>query len=76
MNVKCTIFANPTDCVKSSNCGWCGSEGSCISGNNVGPLEPCVKGTYIFSGPVPNWNPQAKVVNENVGGVQMTVISK
>lgn len=58
------------------NIGWCGSNGSCISGNNVGPFESCVKGSFIFSPPQPNWNPQARVVSENVGGVKLTVISK
>ena len=56
--------------------GWCGSTNSCITGNNVGPFEPCVKGQFIFAQPEPNFNPQARIVNDNVGGVQMTVISK
>jgi len=47
-----------------------------MSGNNIGPFEPCVKGSYIFAAPQPNWNPQARIVNENVGGVKLTVVSK
>jgi hypothetical protein len=76
IEVKCKIYANPTDCIHQSNCGWCGSSNSCITGSNVGPMEPCVKGSYIFTPPMPNWQPQTKVVNENVGGVKLTVISK
>jgi len=56
--------------------GWCGSNGSCLAGNNIGPFEPCVKGSYIFAPPNPNWNPQARVVNENVGGIKLTVVAK
>lgn len=76
VDVKCKLYANPTDCVHQSSCGWCGSTNSCIFGNNAGPLEPCVKGGYIFSPPMPNWQPQTNVINENVGGVKLTVISK
>lgn len=42
----------------------------------MGPLEPCVKSSFIFSAPYPNFNPQTKKVNENVGGLSMTVITK
>lgn len=56
--------------------GWCGSNGTCVAGNGVGPFEPCVKGAYIFAKPHANFNPIARVVNENVGGVKLTVISK
>ena len=36
----------------------------------------CFKGAFIFSKPKPNFQPQARIVNENVGGVKLTVISK
>jgi hypothetical protein len=75
IDIKCKVYTNPTDCVRQSSCGWCGSTG-CISGNNVGPMEPCVKGQYIYSQPQPNWMPQTKIVNENIGGVQLTIIDK
>ncbi len=59
------------------NIGWCGSTNSCITGNNAGPLEPCVKGQYIYSQPQPNFDPRTKIINDQlVGGVQMTVVSK
>jgi len=74
--INCHIYANPTDCIHNSHCGWCGASSSCIVGNNIGPLESCVKSSFIFAAPSPNWNPQTRVINENVGGVTLTVISK
>jgi len=56
--------------------GWCGSNGTCVAGSGAGPFEPCVKGAYIFAKPKPNFNPSARIVNENVGGVKLTVVSK
>ena len=76
VKVQCIVYANATDCLKQSSCGWCGSTKSCILGNNLGPLQSCVKSSYIFSAPYPNWNPQTRVVNDQVGGVGLTVVSK
>jgi len=60
------------------SCGWCGSSGSCIPGNNLGPLAPCLRGTYVFSSPDANWNPlqtnNVQVRRDNVGGAQLTTI--
>jgi hypothetical protein len=56
--------------------GWCGSNGSCVAGSGAGPFEPCVKGAYIFAKPKPNFQPNARIVNENVGGVKLTVVTK
>ena len=49
VTVKCTVYVDPNECFKQSSCGWCGSTKSCILGNNVGPLQACVKSSYIFS---------------------------
>jgi hypothetical protein len=76
VTIQCRIYANPTDCLHKSSCGWCGSSNSCISGNNLGPLQPCVKSSYIFSAPYPNWNPQTRVITEKLGGVSLTVVNK
>lgn len=76
VKIQCRIYANPTDCLHQSSCGWCGSANNCILGNNLGPLQPCLKSSYIFTAPFPNWNPQTKVVNEQIGGVGLTVVSK
>ena len=69
-------MANETDCLHQSSCGWCGSNGTCVAGSGAGPFEPCVKGAYIFAKPKPNFQPNARIVNENVGGVKLTVITK
>lgn len=76
VKIQCKIHSNPTSCLHQSSCGWCGSTNSCVLGNNLGPLQPCTKSSYIFSAPYPNWNPQTRVVNEQVGGVSLTVVSK
>ena len=76
VKVQCKIYANSAECLKQSACGWCGSSSSCILGNNLGPLSSCVKSSFIFSAPYPNWNPQTRVVNDSVGGVGLTVVSK
>jgi hypothetical protein len=35
-----------------------------------------VKSSYIFAAPYPNWTPETRFINENVGAVSLTVISK
>ncbi len=75
IKVQCKIYASVADCLHQSSCGWCGSDNSCILGNNLGPLQYC-KSSYIFSAPYPNWNPQTRVVNDEIGGVSLTVVSK
>lgn len=44
------------DCVKSSGCGWCGQNNSCIPGTASGPMAACLK-NYYFKGAVPLFNP-------------------
>lgn len=75
MKINCTIHTIQSDCVQTSGCGWCGSTRSCILGNMSGPLQPCVKSSYIFSNPMPNWNPQVKTINEKMGGVSLHVVT-
>jgi hypothetical protein len=76
ITINCRIYASPTDCIHSNTCGWCGASNSCIVGNTMGPLENCIKSSYIFAVPQPNWNPQTRIINENVGGLSLTVVSK
>lgn len=76
VKLQCRIYANPTDCLHQSQCGWCGSSTGCILGNNLGPLQPCAKSSYMFTAPIPNWSAQTKVVSEQLGGVSLTVVSK
>jgi len=78
IKINCIIYTEPNDCTKQSSCGWCGSSKKCILGNNIGPLQACVKSSYIFSATIPNFhnsrkqettavgdNMKVKVVNEN-----------
>lgn len=77
IKVDCSINTNsPIACLQQPVCGWCGSTSSCIRGNNLGPLVGCQRSTYVFTAPYPNWNPNAKVVNEQLNGVSLTLVNK
>jgi hypothetical protein len=76
IKIQCKIYANAADCLRQSSCGWCGSSNSCILGNNLGPMEKCSRSSFLFSAPYPNWNPQTRVVNDQAGGVSLTVVSQ
>ena len=75
VKIDCKIYTSKQDCVNTSFCGWCGSNGGCVLGNSAGPTQPCVKSSYIYAAPVPNFQPMVRKINENVGGVTQTVIS-
>lgn len=47
--VGCTVYAFKKDCLHNSKCGWCGQFNKCVTGNNLGPLEPCDLTTYSFT---------------------------
>lgn len=76
IKLNCRVNSGTADCLKQSSCGWCGSSNSCIQGNNLGPLQPCLKSSYMFTAPYPSWNPQTRVVNDSVGGIALTVVSR
>ena len=67
----------PQVCVAQGNCGWCSSSNTCIEGNQVGPLSPCIRGSYVFSAPTTDWNPfpnATKVVQQDFYGTTLTKI--
>jgi hypothetical protein len=77
--MECTQYTTqPEICLHQGSCGWCGSTNSCIPGNNLGPLAPCLRGTYKFTAPSANWNPldtnNVKVNRANIAGAQLTTI--
>merc|ERR1712032_809139 len=75
IRIQCKVYANAAECLKQSSCGWCGSSNTCILGNNLGPLSPCVKSTFAFGSPA--FNPTTRVVNDmETGGVQLTASTK
>jgi len=41
----------------AQGCGWCASSNSCIAGNSLGPLVPCLRSSYVFTSPTQDWNP-------------------
>ena len=65
-------------CMKSGSCGWCASTNSCIPGNNLGPLAPCLRGSFKFTAPNADWNPLAtnnvNISRANVMGAQLTTV--
>ena len=69
------MYASLNDCTHHASCGWCGATSSCISGNLLGPLENCPVSTYTFTSP--NYNDgQNRIINENIGGLSMNIITK
>jgi hypothetical protein len=75
IKVQCRIYTTANDCVHQSGCGWCGATSSCITGNQMGPTEPCAKSTYVFTS-AGIYSPQERVIKENVGGLAVTITSK
>lgn len=76
VQVKCRIFTTALDCLRQSSCGWCGSSNTCVLGNNMGPLQACMRSSYIFSPPIPNWNRMTTTNEANVAGIKLSVINK
>lgn len=76
LNLCDTYTTQPKLCVGQGSCGWCGSTNTCINGNNLGPLSPCIRGTYIFTPPNDDWNPfpGATVTQVNINGARFTKI--
>ena len=74
--VECSINNSVSNCINISSCGWCKSNRTCIRGNNLGPLQPCKPEDFVFSAPYPNWNPQTKIANSSIGGIDLTVVNK
>jgi hypothetical protein len=62
--------------MKAGGCGWCASSSQCIPGNNLGPLAPCLRGSFKFTAPNGIWNPlghnNVQVNRNNVSGAQLT----
>lgn len=79
LNVKklsCKIFGNADECLHQSSCGWCGSNNACILGNNLGPLESCLRSSYIFTLPPSdpkNTVTQTKIVNAGGNGITFAI---
>ena len=49
ITINCHIYEKEGECLHQNNCGWCGEKPMCISGNQVGPLEECLKETYNYA---------------------------
>ena len=76
IKVNCRIYTSRADCIHQSVCGWCGGSDTCVLGTQFGPEQPCVKSSFIYGQPAPNFNTSLnKIVNEPVGGVSMSVLA-
>ena len=65
IHVDCNLWTtNAPSCVKQDGCGWCGEKNACVSGTSSGPLSPCLRNTFLYSAPTPEWTPfKAGAVN-------------
>jgi hypothetical protein len=70
--IQCRMYPNANDCLHQAGCGWCGSSTSCVQGNQLGPTEPCMKSTYVFT--TGSLVPKERLVQENIGGLSMTIV--
>lgn len=61
IKINCHIYSQPDDCYKQSSCGWCNSKEKCILGNNLGPLEACIRSTYSFALDLPKLEKKAEI---------------
>lgn len=73
VKVNCNLYASQEDCIHNSKCGWCGSRNGCVLGNNFGPLEACVRASFIYGQRYPGTATERRI-DERVGGATMTVI--
>jgi len=74
IDINCKLFMNPTDCTNSSHCGWCSGTGMCIGGTAQGPFGKCLKGQFIFSGPVPHSFEPTITVQASTAPVQTNTV--
>jgi hypothetical protein len=51
------MTTTPQSCVNNAGCGWCGDKNTCIPGTPSGPLAPCMRNTFLYTAPTPEWNP-------------------
>ena len=63
--VTCSLNTlDPQSCVSNPGCGWCGSSNTCVNATPLGPIDPCVRSTFLYSAPSKLWNPlKAKHIN-------------
>jgi hypothetical protein len=76
VKIQCTVYSDPSECFKQSSCGWCGSSNKCILGNNIGPLQACVKSSYIFNAPIPNWSKRDGTIETKVAGMNLKIVNR
>lgn len=59
--VRCNLDTiNEAECTRKPGCGWCGQSNSCIEGSVLGPLAPCMRGTFKYGmAQTKQWNPLA-----------------
>lgn len=72
VQVECRLFSNPTDCLRTSYCGWCGQTNGCVAGTQLGPSQPCLKSTYTFGSPIQPLNPLGRDSRSDVNSITVT----
>ena len=63
--VHCSLYTvMPRSCVSKPGCGWCGEKNKCIEASPLGPIAPCMRSTFLWKMPSPEWNPlKAPTIN-------------
>ena len=74
IKVSCKMHTDSKSCVHQSGCGWCGQLTRCIKGTQLGPLEPCVKSTYVFTSPASYAT--ERISNTEIGGLFANISTK
>ena len=67
VKIQCTVYQNQNDCLHQNKCGWCGETSSCILGNNLGPLQPCNKLSYVYT-----YHPPEEIKVEKDGNISLS----
>jgi len=70
VSVMCSKSQDKASCLSQESCGWCGSSNSCIKGTTLGPLEKCVKSSFVFYKEVNSFN---KSESGELGGVKYSI---
>ena len=63
--INCELLTTqPRACVNEKGCGWCGENNKCIGASPLGPIQPCVRSSFIYTLPSVDWNPlKAAAIN-------------
>lgn len=68
---SCSFQKDINECLHMNGCGWCGQTSQCITGTLMGPTQPCVRSTYVFTSPQKIQN----AIQHVEGATAMTIVN-